>query len=281
MPQPFQETWLFELLLAALLATAVYALFRHEQRKHARQRRALEEEVRSQVHELHAANARLEQRSQSDPLTGLRNHRYLANQIPADLAWYERDRPRAGHDARVLGFVLVEPDGLAALPAPERTAALLAAAQVLGTQARACDYIVRWEDGFLAVTRPLPERSLEAVASRLHDAFAQHAAGNGASAQRGPRCSVGAAAYPLRSARQFGIGWEQVVELAGAALRRVQRDGGDGWAVLHPASHADLPQIADGLGGQAVDSLLRTGRLRLEGAAPRVAAAVPPEEARA
>ena len=167
MPQPFQETWLFELLLAALLATAVYALFRHEQRRHARQRQALEEEVRSQVLELHAANARLEQRSQSDPLTGLRNHRYLANQIHADLAWYERDRPRAGHDSRVLGLVLVEPDGLAALPSAERTASLLAAAQVLGTQARACDYIVRWEDGLLVVTRPLPERALEAVAARL------------------------------------------------------------------------------------------------------------------
>ncbi|MGN6112446.1 MAG: GGDEF domain-containing protein [Luteimonas sp.] len=268
MPQPFPETWLFELLLAVLLATAVYALFRHEQRRHARQRQALEEEVRSQVLELHAANARLEQRSQSDPLTGLRNHRYLANQIHADLAWYERDRPRAGHDSRVLGFVLVEPDGLAALPSAERTASLLAAAQVLGTQARACDYIVRWEDGLLVVTRPLPERALEAVAARLHEAFALHA-GDGAAALPGRRCSIGAAAYPLRSARQFGIGWEQVVELAGAALRSVQRQGGDGWAVLHPASPAELPQIVDGLGGLAVDSLLRTGRLRREGQAAR------------
>jgi len=271
MLQPFHETWLFEVLLATLLATAVYALFRHEQRRHARQRRALEEEVRSQVLELHAANARLEQRSQSDPLTGLRNHRYLANQIPADLAWYERDRPRTGHDARVLGFVLVEPDGLDALPSAQRTAALLATAQVLASQARACDYVVRWEDGFLVVTRPVPERGLEAVAGRLHEAFALHAAGNGAAAQPVPRCSVGAAGYPLRSARQIGIGWEQVVELAGAALRRVQRQGGDGWAVLHPASPAELPQIVDSLGGQAVDSLLRTGRLRLEGPARRPA----------
>jgi GGDEF domain-containing protein len=269
MLQPFQETWLFEFLLAILLATAVYALFRHEQRRHARQRLALEDEVRSQVLELHAANARLEQRSQSDPLTGLRNHRYLANQVPADLAWYERDRPRAGHDARMLGFVMVEPDGLAALPAAERVAALLAAAQVLGSQARACDYVVRWEDGFLVVTRPLPERGLEAVARRLHEAFALHA---GVSAHPVPRCSVGAAAYPLRSARQFGIGWEQVAELAGAALRRVQRQGGDGWAVLHPAAAAELPQIVDDLGGQAVDSLLRAGRLRLDGGAPRVVA---------
>jgi hypothetical protein len=127
--------------------------------------------------------------------------------------------------------------------------------------------VVRWEDGLLVVTRPLPERALEAVAARLHDAFVLHAAGNGTVAQPGRRCSVGAAAYPLRSARQFGIGWEQVVELAGAALRRVQRDGGDGWAVLHPASPAELPKIVDGLGGLAVESLLRTGRLRLDGPA--------------
>jgi GGDEF domain-containing protein len=264
MPQPFQETWLFELLLAVLLATGVYALFRHEQRRHARQRRGLEEEVRSQVLELHAANARLEQRSQSDPLTGLRNHRYLANQIPADLAWYERERPRAGHDARVLGFMLVVPDGLEAVAPVERTAILLASAQVLGTQARACDYIVRWEDGFLLVTRPLPERSLETVVARVHQAFPLHAATSGASLPALPPCSVGAAAYPLRSARQFGIGWEQVVELAGAALRRVQRQGGDGWAVLHPASAAELPQLVDGLDAHAVDGLLRAGRLRIE-----------------
>lgn len=272
MPQPFQETWLFELLLATLLATAVYALFRHEQRRHARQRHALEEEVRSQVQELHAANARLEQRAQSDPLTGLHNFRYLADQLPADIAWYERERPRAGHDARMLAFVLVEPDGLQALRAEERIATLLASAQLLGSLVRACDYVVRWEDGFLVVARPLPERSLEAIAARIHDAFAQQAAGTGAKAGTGPHCSVGAAGYPLRSARQFGIGWEQVVELAGAALRRVQRHGGDGWASLHPASPAELPQIVDDLGGPAVESLLRAGRLRMEGAAPRAAA---------
>lgn len=269
MPQPFQETWLFECLLAVLLATAVYALFRHEQRRHARQRQGLEEEVRSQLLELHAANARLEQRSQSDPLTGLRNPRYLANQIPADLAWYERDRPRAGHDARVLGFLLVEPDGLAALPPRERTAALLAAAQVIGTHARACDYLVRWEDGFLVVTRPLPERGLHAIAARLHEAFALQGGAAGTVPQAAPPCSIGAAAYPLRSARQSGIGWDQVVELAGAALRRVQRQGGDGWAVLHAAAPDELPQIVDGLDAHAVEGLLRTGRLRLEEPAPR------------
>jgi hypothetical protein len=150
---------------------------------------------------------------------------------------------------------------------------LLAAAQVIGTQSRACDYLVRWEDGLLVVTRPLAEPGLEAVASRLHEAFALHAAGNGGdAAQTGSRCSVGAAAYPLRSARQSGIGWEQVAELAGAALRRVQRQGGDGWAILQPASPAELPKIVDDLGVQAVESLLRTGRLRLDGTAPRVIA---------
>ena len=56
-----------------------------------------------------------------------------------------------------------------------------------------------------------------------------------------------------------------MVELAGAALRRVQRSGGNGWAALHLASPAELPQIVDGLGAPEVESLVRAGRLRLEG----------------
>jgi hypothetical protein len=42
---------------------------------------------------------------------------------------------------------------------------------------------------------------------------------------------------------------------------------------MHPATPAELPQIVDDLGGQAVDSMLRAGRLRLDGGMPRNAAA--------
>jgi GGDEF domain-containing protein len=264
MLQSFDHTWIFRVLLLALLATAAYAAFRHEQRRHARQRHALEEEVRTRLLELRAANARLEQASQTDPLTGLRNHRYLANQLPADLAWYERERPRADRAEWALGFVLVEVDGATALGETERTQALHHAAQVLGSLVRSCDYVARWGEGFLLVLRPLPERRLDGLRQRIRDAFAQPWHRDDAAATGRLSCSTGLAEYPLREARRLGISWEDTVELAGAALRWVQARGGDGWAVLRPTMLAEVPQITGDLSREAVESLLRVGRLHLD-----------------
>jgi hypothetical protein len=70
--------------------------------------------------------------------------------------------------------------------------------------------------------------------------------------------------YPLRGARQQGVGWEQMVELADVGMRWVQRHGGDGWALLRPASYAELPRMLRGLSPQDIDALLRAGRLHME-----------------
>src|SRR5678816_1538501 len=98
------------MLLATLLAMLVYAGYRYQLQRHARQRAALEAQVQSRTLELHAANARLEKASQTDPLTGLRNRRYLANQIPADLAFYDREHARTGNSDQTLLFALVDID---------------------------------------------------------------------------------------------------------------------------------------------------------------------------
>jgi ligand-binding sensor domain-containing protein/GGDEF domain-containing protein len=253
----FHETWLFKLLLATLLATIAYAAFRQQQQRHGAQRASLEQEVQTRTMQLHAAKARLEKASQTDPLTGLRNARYLANQIPADLAWYERDRKRSSDFDQALGLVLVELDGGSEV-------LLMQAAQLLGSLVRGSDYVVRWGDGFLLVLRPLPDRRLEAIGARIRDAFAKYpfAVEGGTPLRLG--CSAGMVEYPLRGARQQGVGWEQMVELADVGMRWVQRHGGDGWALLRPASYAELPRMLRGLSPQDIDALLRAGRLHME-----------------
>jgi diguanylate cyclase (GGDEF)-like protein len=263
----FHETWLFKLLLTAVAATLAYAAFRYEQRRHARQRSLLEQQVQARTLELNAANARLEKASQSDPLTGLRNLRYLANQLPADLAWYERDRKRSANGLS-LGLVLVEIDGLHQLERNAGDQALLQAAQILGSLVRGSDYTVRWGDGFLLVLRPMPERSLPELGARIRDGLAAHGFGSAATTARRPTFSLGLAEYPLRGARQQGIGWEQMVELADAALRWVQQRGGDGWAMLRPTMLAELPQLLGDPSQGAVEGLLRAGHLQLQ-ASPR------------
>jgi hypothetical protein len=60
--------------------------------------------------QLEAANERLETASQTDQLTGLRNRRYLVNQIPADLSFYDREQKRSGRCDHALLFALVDVD---------------------------------------------------------------------------------------------------------------------------------------------------------------------------
>lgn len=252
----FHETWLFRLLMAALIATIAYAAYRRQQQRHVRQRGLLAAEVQSRTLELNVAKARLEKASQTDPLTGLRNERYLANQVPADLAFYERDRKRGDGFDQALGLVLVE-------PATRDPHVLVQSAQLLASLVRGSDYVARWGDGFLLVLRPLPDQRLESIGERIREAFAsQRFAREGGAAER-LACAIGMVEYPLRGARQQGVGWEQMVELADVGLRWVQARGGDGWVLLRPAVHADLPRLLQGLAPGDLDGLLRAGRLHL------------------
>ncbi len=144
----FHETGLFRLLLAVLAASIVYAGFVQQRGAHRRQREALEQLVRQRTEALEVANLRLEDASQTDPLTGLRNRRYLANQIPADIAFYDRETLRRGSPGEVMVFALIDIDHFKAVndthghQAGDRVLQQFAA--VLGQLVRTGDYIARW-----------------------------------------------------------------------------------------------------------------------------------------
>ena len=233
----------------------------------ARQRTALEAQVQSRTRELHAANARLEKASQTDPLTGLRNRRYLANQIPADLAYYDRARTRSGDFDQVLVFALVDLDHFKRVNDLHGHRAgdqvLLQVAQVLGSLARSSDYLARWGgEEFLLVFRPMPGRHLETIGHRIRTAIANHRFDIGLSEPLKVTCSVGLSEYPLFRDAQQGLGWEQMVELADAALYWVKQHGRDGWAAFRPTSQTELPSLMRDL-QQGVSDLLKADRLEL------------------
>jgi diguanylate cyclase (GGDEF)-like protein len=265
----FHETWLFRMLLLALLAVIVYAGYRYQMQRHSRQREALEEQVQSRTRELHAANARLEKASQTDPLTGLRNRRYLANQIPADIAYYDRERNRSGEYGQVLVFALVDLDFFKRVNDVHGHRAgdhvLLQVAQVLGSLARSSDYLARWGgEEFLLVFRPMAGRYLETVGHRIQSAISGHEFDIGTGEPLHMTCSVGLSEYPLFRDAQQGLGWEQMVELADAALYWVKQHGRDGWAAFRPTRQTELSTLMRDL-QLGVDELLRTDRLQLLG----------------
>lgn len=263
----FIETWLFQLLLAALVAALIYAGFRNQLLRHAQQRAQLERVVQARTHELQVAHARLEKTSQTDSLTGLRNRRYLANQIPEDLAFYDRECSRTGEYDKVLVFASVDIDAFERVNNDHGRRAgdmvLQQVAQVLAAKKRLGDYLARWDaDRLLLAFRPMPAGNLRILGDRICHEVAAHGFEIETGTPLHLTCSVGLAEYPLFHDAHESLRWEQMVEMADAALGWAREHGGNGWAALRPTALADLPSLLRELHTDR-QALLDGGRLQL------------------
>ncbi|MGH8075902.1 MAG: diguanylate cyclase [Lysobacter sp.] len=223
------------------------------------QRIELERQVVERTQQLHAANLQLEEASQTDPLTGLRNRRYLTNQIPADLAFYDREQARTGRSDDALVFALVDIDHFKRIndtyghKAGDRV--LQQFSQVMTRLVRVGDYVVRWGgEEFLLVFRPIPRHHVATLGERIRRSATDQLFDVSDDLQVPLTCSVGLAEYPLFRDAQQQLGWEQMIELADAALYWVKQNGRNGWAALRPTEHTDLVSLADSLqlGAQAL-----------------------------
>ncbi len=264
----FHETPLFQGLIALLIALAVYAGYRRQRHLHQIQRASLEQQVYERTQQLHISNERLENASQTDPLTGLRNRRYLANQIPADLAYYDRDQQRGNQSEQVMLFAVVRidrADGDDDRGAPIGDRVLQQFAQVLISLVRCGDYIARWDQSeFLLVFRPTHSRHIGGIGERIRRAIRGHAFDGGTGAPLQLSCSIGIAEYPLFRDAQRRPNWEQLVGMAHAAMQWVARHGHDGWAAFRPTLRTDLASILRELQDDP-QPLIDGGRLQLIG----------------
>lgn len=261
----FHETRLFDGLLVLLLATIVYAGYRYQRHKHDIARVALERTVEERTQQLHVSNARLENASQTDPATGLRNRRYLANQIPTDLAYYDREQQHDGRYEQSMLFALVRIERgdrqRADRDKPVGDRALQQFAQVLTALVRYGDYIVRWDESeVLLVFRPMSSRHLDGVGDRIREAIRGHAFDSGGGPPLTLNCSIGMAEYPLYRDALRRPGWEQMIGLARAAMQWATRHGPDAWAAFRPTLRSDLANILREV-GEDPQPLIDSGRL--------------------
>lgn len=261
----FHETPLFYVLVAALLLSIIYAGYRQQLGSHRRKQRALELLVGQRTEALEVANLRLEEASQTDPLTGLRNRRYLATQIPADIAFYDREAVRRGTPGEVMVFALVDIDHFKEVNDRHGHAAgdrvLQQFAQVLGQLVRTGDYVARWGgEEFLVVFRPMQNRNLPILGERIREAIAGHRFTVGTDEPLQLTCSIGLVECPLFRDARASLGWEQVVELADRALYYVKTHGRNGWAAFRPRVGGDLTNLLQALSGN-IDSEVAAGRV--------------------
>lgn len=241
-------------------------MLRHAARDADAQRLVLERLVAERTRELHEANARLETASQTDPLTGLRNRRYLTNQIPADLAFYDREHARTGR-ADALLFALVDIDHFKRVNDTHGHAVgdrvLQQVSGVLTRLVRSGDYVVRWGgEEFLLVFRPVAREFVPVLGERLRAAVEGHEYDIGDGLVLPVTCSIGLAEYPLFREGQHGLGWEEMLELADAALYWVKANGRNGWAALRPTAETDTGTLMTQL-REGAEAMVESGQLAL------------------
>ncbi|HVX40048.1 MAG TPA: GGDEF domain-containing protein [Gemmatimonadaceae bacterium] len=215
----------------------------------------------------------LESMSLTDPLTGVRNRRYLEQTIDLDVA----SSLRAYRDARASGatpgnadlvFLMIDLDTFKAIndtyghQVGDRVLSAVAAA--LQRTCRDSDLLVRWGgDEFLVVER-FADRAEAVIAGERFRAALEAAAIVLPSGERvAITCSIGYASFPFMTDDPDVLGWEQVVTLADLAAYSVKRDGRNGvsgYVSVVPVAPPQIP-FAD---LTELDSLLRLGHVKRE-----------------
>jgi diguanylate cyclase (GGDEF)-like protein len=235
------ETWWFRLLVAVLVVLVAYVTHLVRTTVLRRRQRELEAIVDKRTSELSEANVKLQELSLSDPLTGLRNRRFLTQHLEGDIAmtlrryedWNSSAAVDLSESADVL-FFLVDLDHFKVVNDRYGHHAgdllLMQMRERLQEVFRESDFVVRWGgDEFLTVTRegrrgeagPIAERIREAVASR------PFSLGNGQTLAAS--VSVGFAAFPFLPSAPAAVTWLQVVGLADHALYMAKQGGRNTW----------------------------------------------------
>ncbi len=262
---PWRTGWAY-LAYALLVAGAIAGVVQVQRRKAAREaeyRRRLELEVEARTEELARQNERLEdlnsqlvETSFTDSLTGLRNRRFLFEEIGKEMNLINRhhhERARGLREkADELMFMMIDLDWFKPIndtcghAAGDRV--LLQVRQLLEKACRDSDTLIRWGgDEFLVVGRVNDLEGVEVVPERVRSLIeeASFELGDGQVARI--TCSIGFTCYPACSAEMLGLSLEQVVSLADKALYSAKKAGRNAWVGLLGTSATSVEGVLETL----------------------------------
>jgi len=216
LPALHQTAW-FRGLLVLIAGALAYGVYWLRVRQLRARERELERLVEERTRELATAYEQIEEASLTDPLTGLRNRRFLEQTITGDLELASR-----GHGDLVV--LLADLDHFKSVNDTYGHAAgdavLSELARLMVRTFRTSDYVVRWGgEEFLIVVRFVDRATAPELAEKLRAAVAAQpfVLPDGTVLQR--TCSIGFAVWP------GGESWDRTVDLADAALYAAKRGG--------------------------------------------------------
>ncbi|WP_165371634.1 ligand-binding sensor domain-containing diguanylate cyclase [Pseudolysobacter antarcticus] len=253
-------------LLAIALVVLVW-LFRT--RAYRRRQQQLEvlvnlrtDQLRYTNKQLAEANQTLTVESNTDPLTGLPNRRYLLNQIQKII---DTDM-HAGKRCSV-ALLLIDMDDFKIINDDRGHVVgdhiLQQFAQLLMNLHDLSDLIARWGgDEFLLVLHDVDAEQALTIAEGIRKIITEHnfAANDNDLLQL--KCSIGVALHPPFPDDALLSDWSVALELADMALNRIKLDGGNRSLALVAGSNASSELFKRNISAR-VDKLLATGALRL------------------
>lgn len=266
-PPVWRSRWAYS-LYAAALALTLLLLWRSQHRRVAREveyRRRLEQEVQVRTQELARQNTKLEalneqllQTSLTDALTGLRNRRFLFEELPKELSLVLR-----GHEELRLGvrqhaphliFMMVDLDWFKPIndtcghAAGDRV--LVQVRAILEKACRTSDVLIRWGgDEFLVVGRANDIEGVEVVPERIRTMIEQSSFDLGDGQVAHITCSIGFTCYPSPAPRLLDLSIEQIVGLADVALYAAKKAGRNAWVGLLGREQTTSHNVARSLQG--------------------------------
>jgi diguanylate cyclase (GGDEF)-like protein len=278
-PPPWATGWAWSLyvLLGAAGLLGLVRLQTLRERRREEDRLRLEEQVRIRTAELAEANAQLREASLTDPLTGLRNRRYVLTTIRDEMSALVRDRVTALHEGRgeTPGrralFVMIDLDGFKEIndtfghEAGDRV--LLEVRDRLAATCRVSDTVVRWGgDEFLLICRNTGTGGAEHLAEKILRTIASTPIPLGNGAEEFVGCSIGFAFYPFVHHRPDATSWEAVQMMADSAMYEAKRGGKNRWVgFFHETDRPDLlpPDLRGDLPEALPESLPDPGGIRI------------------
>lgn len=256
-PRLFTETVVYKGLWALLVILALYGLAWLWRRNAVMQQQELSKLVRLRTVELENSNLllselneQLSQLTHKDTLTGLRNRRFLFEQLPKDVEQYQHNRDAMLQQGKCIALLQLDMDNFKIINDLYGNSAgdsvLQQISGLLLRESRGADYVVRYAgEQFVLVLRDVEFATVRDFALQLNqlvaDADFQIPDGRIVALT----CSIGYSCFPLELLGGQLISWEISLQLAEIALSKVKQSGRNGCATLGFDPQVDAFEFED------------------------------------
>ncbi len=260
---PWATWWAYLGYLAMVVQAGVFLWLAHKRkiRREEEYSARLEQEVDARTEQLvdrnqqlRVLNEALQESSLSDPLTGLRNRRFVFEEVSRDLDVVRRrmsDQVQGidQSDTNDLVFMMIDLDNFKPINDTYGHAAgdqmLLQVRDVLLETCRRSDFVIRWGgDEFLVIAKQARPMESEALAERIRTRIAATSFTVGEGQVASTTCSIGFAAFPLFKANIDESSIDQIICLADGLMYEAKKQR-DAWAGMFSPTEASTSYVIE------------------------------------